>query len=132
MTIRAEWRRKAAIEENTDPPNGIVPPVTAVKHRKTGAESLVALLGQPTGWPLRDHLLMLSCQATTSLKNIARPTMILMGGWDPAEVPDVGQEVKQTGCLVWLYPIEEAGKLAQQIGSIDLVGPAGTGIMKAS
>jgi len=51
--------------------------------------------------------------------------MILMGGWDPAEVPEVGQEVKQTGCLVWLYPIEEARRLAQQIGSIDLVGPAG-------
>ncbi|MFQ5992980.1 MAG: hypothetical protein ACE5NA_11140 [Nitrospiraceae bacterium] len=126
LTITAEWRRKAAVQANTDPPNGIVPPVTSVKHRKTGVESLVTLFGQPPGWPLRDHVLMLSCHATTSLKNIERPTMILMGGWDPAEVSEVGQEVKQTGCLLWLYPIEEAEMLAQQIGSIDLVGPAGT------
>jgi hypothetical protein len=39
--------------------------------------------------------------------------MILMGGWDPHEVPNTAMEVKQTGCLVWMYP-QHNDKLAAE------------------
>lgn len=60
ITVAGQWRRKADIEANTEPLDGVVPPVTTVKHRKTAVESVVTLLGQPKGWPLRNHVLMLS------------------------------------------------------------------------
>jgi len=125
ITVVGKWRRKASIEANTDPPTGVVPPVTTMKHRKTGAESVVSLLGQPAGWPLTDHILMLTCYPTTPLENITETTMILIGGWDPHEVPESGIEVKQTGCLVWMYPQLEPEKLAARIGSIDWTKPEG-------
>ena len=123
VKIVGEWRRKSSIEGNTASPTDVVQAVTTVKNRKTGVGFMASLFGQPDDWPLTDHVLMLYCLPTTPLNNITDKTMILMGGWDPHEVPDSSIQVKQTGCLVWMYPQHEAEKLAAQIGSIDLAKP---------
>lgn len=59
IMIVGEWRRKVDIEANTETPSTVVPSVTSAMHRRTGQLSIVTLLGQPVGWPLRDHLLVL-------------------------------------------------------------------------
>lgn len=124
IVVRGEWRRKRDIAANTEPRGGIVPPITTVIHRRTGVDSVVTLLGQPEGWPLRDHVLMLSCYPTTPLDNITDKTMILLGGWDPADVAPPGQHAKQTGCLAWLYPQKNAEAAAARLGTIDLAPPS--------
>ncbi|MGH7429655.1 MAG: hypothetical protein ACREJ4_15050 [Candidatus Methylomirabilaceae bacterium] len=114
VVVSADWRRKRDIEANIEPAGGTTGPRASVKRRRTGAEGQVLFLGQPTGWPLRDHVLMIECCRTELPKGLGDdPMFVFMGGWDPHEVPDVGVTVEQTGCLACLYPAaspEETGQ----------------------
>ena len=123
LSITGEWRRKDALKANTDPPGGTIRPVTTVRHRRTGDESLVTLVGQPAAWPLTDHVLTLSCAPTTPLANVTDKTMILLAGWDPHEITDSRASVQHTGCLAWFYPHDNPAELAAKIGSIDWEPP---------
>ncbi len=121
VVVSADWRRKRDIEANTEPPGGIAGPRASVKSRRTGATGQVLFLGQPLGWPLRDHVLMVECYRTDLPSGLGdEPMFVFMGGWDPHEVPDVGTPVEQTGCLACLYPAASPEELARTIGSIDL------------
>ncbi len=121
VVVAAQWRRKRDIEANLDPPDGFAGPRASVKSRRTGAVGQVVFLGQPKGWPLRDHLLMVECYRSALTKGQGDdPMFVFLGGWDPHEVPDASVEVQQSGCLTCLYPAASAAELAKKIGSIDL------------
>lgn len=126
VLVHAEWRRKRDVIANIHPPGGTSGPITKVQSRRTGDEYTVFFLGQPSGFPLRDHVLMVSCVETTGLANIEDPALIAIAGWDPHEVPSVGMETEHTGVLVAMYPITNADELRAKIGTIDLVPPEST------
>lgn len=125
VVISADWRRKRDIEANLDPPTGNAGPRATIKSRRTGNVGQVLFLGQPPGWPLRDHLLLVECSRTELPKGQGdHPTFIFLGGWDPHEGPDARGEVVQSGCLVCLYPAMSPEELQEKIGTIDLEGDA--------
>ena len=98
----AQWRRKSDILANTRPPDGTVPPTTEVQHRESGHKGVVYFLGQPGGYPLDDHLLMISGGPIDLPDGTDRTGMVFMGGWDHhAE----GEAVSgATRGLVFMYP----------------------------
>jgi hypothetical protein len=124
VVIEAEWRRKADIIANIYPPGQDAGPKTRVKHRKTGVESTVFFVGQPRGYPLQDHVLMISVRETAPVPSITVPTMLLLAGFDPHEVKDGDPAVQQTGCLAWLYPAYSLDDFEMRLGTVDWDPPA--------
>jgi hypothetical protein len=120
ITVFAEWRRRRAMEANLDPPNGVAGPVAQIINRKTGGTSTVFFLMQPAGFAMRDHLLVVGVEPACPLPNIAEPTMILVGGFDPHEVEDPKQKARQSGLLAWKYPFEASDRLRSLLGTVDL------------
>ncbi len=120
VVISGEWRRKRDIEDNMEPRDGIAGPRASFRRRSTGAEGQMLFLGQPPGWPLRDHLLLIECYRTDIPRGLGDdPLLVFMGGWDPHEVPDARVPIEQTGCLACLYPAASPEELSRKIGSID-------------
>ena len=101
--INAQWRRKVDILANTDPPDGRVNPQTEVMHRKSGLASRVFFLGQPKGYPLRDHLLMISGGEIEPPTGADRPGMVFIGGWNTHEEVG-GSSNPRKDALVFMYP----------------------------
>jgi hypothetical protein len=92
--------------------------------RTTGQESQVFFLGQPPGWPIQTHVMMLKCHPAPALETITQPTMIFMGGYDPHEVRAAGEKAQHTGVLVAMYPPPEASDLEAlraRIGTVDFI-----------
>jgi hypothetical protein len=65
-------------------------------------------------------LLLVGVEPTLPLPNVTKPTMILMGGFDPNEVAEPGQKGRHTGLLIWKYPFEPTESLRGLLGSVDL------------
>lgn len=106
VVIAAQWRRKADITRNIDPRGGISGPSTEVIARATGLRSSVYFFGQPSGFPLRDHVLQITSGSVALPRGADRPGMIFLGGWDMHERKD-GEASKSLGsCLAFLYPVE--------------------------
>lgn len=40
------------------------------------------LVGQPLGYPLQDHVLVVNVGAVKTAAGVDRPTLIFFGGWD--------------------------------------------------
>ncbi len=89
-------------------------------RRRDGGPLKVTLLGQPSGFALQDHVLALNLGVPPSVATVDRPTMIFMGGWDSPETTNTSTG---TGCLAFMYPVENAATLAAEIGSVDLSPP---------
>lgn len=119
VQFEGEWRRKKAMVANFDPPGGHAGPETRLIHRRTGREVQAFFVGTPLGAPFQDHVLVLSCMEIPIPDTVKKPLFVLLGGWDPHEVP-AGGDVRQTGCLVALYPVESTEELRERLGSIDL------------
>ncbi len=103
VLINAQWRRKADILANTDPPHGKVSPSTEVTHRESGLVRRVHFLGQPQGYPLRDHLLMITGGEVQLPTGADRTGMVFVGGWNTHE--DVGDSsTPRKDALVFMYP----------------------------
>ena len=122
VNIQGEWRCKKGLADNIEG-TGPAGPVTSVIHRKTGVNTQVAFLGSPVPHPLDSHVLMVACSRADPPAGVTTPMIILIGGWDHAEVHEGDPPVEQTGCLACLYPVASADQLAQRIGSIDLRPP---------
>ena len=121
VVVSADWRRKRDIEASIELAGGVTGPQASVKNRRTGAEGQVLFLGQPVGWPLRDHVLMIECYRTELPHGLGDdPMFVFMGGWDSHEVADAGMTIEQTGCLACLYPAASPEELSRKIDSIDL------------
>jgi hypothetical protein len=115
ITIEAQWRRRSDVEANIEPQGRRAGPLNEIIHRKSGARSQVFFVGQPQGFPLRDHVLLVSVEPTRELPNITDPTMILVGGFDPHEGTS-----RQEGLLSWMYPHHPSDALRTQLGTVDL------------
>ena len=101
--INAQWRRRKDIVRNAVPPNGEVPPTTQVQHRASGNRHGAHFLGQPPGYPLTDHVLMLSGGPIPRPTGADRAGMVFLGGWNPHEKTESESPTAKFG-LVFMYP----------------------------
>lgn len=120
VNIRAEWRRKAALEANIQPVTSTAGPRVTLVDRRTGSSFGAFLLAAPAGSPLSTHCLVLSCDDSPIPDDVKEPMLLLIGGWDPAEIAAGNPPVRQSGCLAVLYPVQSPEELVTRLGSIDL------------
>jgi hypothetical protein len=124
VTVTGQWRRKEDLLNNSFPAGGSIGPISEIVSRKTGMKGVAYFLAQPSGFPLRDHVLMIECAPAALPSGVDRETVILMGGWDPTEIKDGEAPRKQTGFLSAMYPVESPEELSSRIGTIDLGLPS--------
>jgi hypothetical protein len=120
FTVTAQWRQKSDIMTNVQPAGEATGPIARVRHRKTGAEGVVTFVGQPRGFPLTDHVLLVTAHPITTVSDISEPTMILMAGCTPRTDTPPKQHLDTHSCLLWMYPVNSPAELRAKIGSIDL------------
>ena len=101
IRVWGEWRRKKGILENTESPEAVVGPAGIVTRRADGTNLPFILLGQPPGYPLQDHLLMISAEEIPHASGADSPTAIFLGGWDEHEE----KKPATPRMLVFMYPI---------------------------
>jgi hypothetical protein len=107
ISWRAEWRRKASLIANIQPPSGTAGPKTSVQHRVTGAVDEVLFLGQPPGYALRDHVLLLTGGPSPRPAGVTGSGMTFLGGWDEHEVQSADEKPVLRGALAFVYPAHE-------------------------
>jgi hypothetical protein len=67
------------------------------------------------------HVLLLTCESIPPLGSQAQETFIFVGGFDPKE--NFTDITREAGFLAFIYPISEADKLKEQIGTVDYHPP---------
>jgi hypothetical protein len=85
----------------------------------TGERTSAFFVGQPEGFPLQDHLLVVSCDSVHVPKGITEPTLLFVGGADSDEVGNPGDPASPSDYLAVMYPVTERSELEKTIGSID-------------
>ncbi len=113
LRISAEWRRKRDILDNAVG-DGRAPirASTLMMHQRTKEVSYTALLGQPAGLPLRDHVLLFTAKPQPFPSGADVPTMIFLGGQDDHDVTDGGELPYPRRFLAFMYPSGAASRLA--------------------
>jgi hypothetical protein len=112
LHVWGEWRRKQDILENTEDKTSAVGPSTEATRRGDGTTCSFLFLGQPTGYPLRDHLLLISAEEIPNAEGADVTTSIFMGGWDRHE----GAPPWSPRMLVFLYPVSGEAPQGQFVG----------------
>jgi hypothetical protein len=107
ICVRGEWWRKDEVVRRGRPPGVMVGPRSDALNRRTGELSRFAFLGQPDGFVLKDHVLLLSVRAVPPAAGPAIPTMVFIG----AVTPRASQEPygEKPGFLAFLYPYTGSG-----------------------
>lgn len=123
VTVHAEWRRKQDIVESIDPPGYAAGPRTDVIQHSTGARFTVFFLGQPEGFPLQEHVLLVSVSTAPTLPNRTSTGLVLLAAYDAHEQLPASPPVVHTGCLIAFYPAEGLDELAARCASVDLLPP---------
>lgn len=122
VSIVGEWLRKRDLIAAIHPKGGTTGPAPQIASKKTGERLQRFLLGQPVGYALREHVLMLTCRPIPLPVGAKKPTAIMLGGWDPHEAAVGAPPVENKGLLVAMYPCADYTTLATTIGSLDFAG----------
>jgi hypothetical protein len=118
VTLSADWRRKAWLHEVARRENRRLDLVDLIPGQREGTHFRAALVSQPDSFPYRDHVLLVSVSPIQIPGTITTPSMVVMGGWDPAfKNPKPGD---QTRFLTFQYPIADPEKTQARIGTVDL------------
>jgi hypothetical protein len=112
ISLSGEWRSKRVLEKEIQ--GGLAGGRALVPRRSDGALYKAFLLGQPVGFPLRDHLLLINLGAANEIA-VSKPLMFFLGGWDDRKKGSP----HGTGCLSFMYPISDYGEAVRMIGTID-------------
>jgi hypothetical protein len=100
LRVWGEWRTKADILASTVGTSASVGPRSLAVRRVDRARVPFIFLGQPRGFPLQDHVLMISATEIPHADGANTPTAIFMGGWDVHD----GAGPATPKMLVFLYP----------------------------
>ena len=76
-------------------------------------------IGQPAGYPLQEHLLVVSCQRVPVPTGLDDPTVIFVGGADADEVRTPGEAASPSEYLAAMYPVQDRDEMERIIGTID-------------
>jgi hypothetical protein len=109
ICVRAEWRRKDDIAANREDLFHPVGPETTGVHRKTGAVTFFRMLGQPRGFPLQDHILLICAYPIEMASPDQGPGMVFFGGWNEHEQTAEHPERYRHTCLAFMYPASASG-----------------------
>ncbi len=98
IIVSAMWHRKKDIADHAQDP--VVGPDPKVVRASDGFTEPGAFLGQPRGFPLREHILVLTTSVIPQATGADSPTAVFLGGWDAHE----GAAPATTKMLAFLYP----------------------------
>lgn len=116
-----EWRRKSDVSSwNQGAPLG---PKAQLFHKASKSECPAFFVGQPTGSPFHDHVLVVTCRTAGPFQGVDGPAIVLRGGADSDEVARSGDRPPPSEFLAALYPIRDRSALQALIGTVDLVVP---------
>jgi hypothetical protein len=102
ICLHGEWWRKSEVAVRSWPPGSMVGPRSNAMDRKTGVATRFAFLGAPKGFPLTDHVLLLSIRAVPPAEGPAIPTMAFLGAVTTRACQESYGEMP--GFLAFLYP----------------------------
>ncbi len=119
IRIEAKWRRKVDVSKWTSRDDRIIGPKQRLVHKDSGIERVHFFVGQPPGFPLRDHILDVYCDLVPVPDGVDDPMMILMGGYDSDEVDEPGDPAPPSECLAWWYPNPNPEVVGAVLESID-------------
>jgi len=108
VVVRAEWRRKSDIAGNRGDGIGPLGPDTTAEDRATGVTTFFQMLGQPRGFPLQDHILLLAAGSTEMASWQEGPGMVFFGGWNEHERTGEHPDRYRHTCLSFMYPYRPA------------------------
>ena len=109
VVVRAEWRRKSDISANREVPLRVLGPETTGVHRSSGAVTFFRMLGQPRGFPLQDHLLLVTASPIEMVNPEQEPSIAFFGGWNEHEQTPENPDRQRHTCLAFMYPARRRG-----------------------
>jgi len=119
ISLRGTWHRKELVRANLRGRSD-QGPVATFLHQPSGESGRMTFWSPPLDSPLRNHLLgLFEGQPITSLAT-DEPGIVLLGGFDPHEIPpNVEAKLLRKG-LAALYPARGSVELRRRVGTIDL------------
>ena len=125
IKILGRWHPLASLVQAATRP---LTPVMGLRNAD-GVIRPAFLLASPEGWPLAEHVLVLTCQEIPSLTE--DPSCLTMiGGFDPVEI--VHDHSRDSSFLAMSYPTEGPEDLRKRIGSIDIESESKEGDARAA
>lgn len=119
VRITAEWRRKTEVAQWSSPPGACLGPKARLRSRVTGGRHGAYFLGQPKGYPLQEHLLVIFCDKVEVPTGVEKPLVIFTGGADADEVKRTGDIAPPSEYLAAMYPVSNREEMERVLGSID-------------
>jgi hypothetical protein len=117
IRLEGRWLRKRDIREHGFWVPGArgdhTGPTTESIHRPTGTRENVVFVGQPRGFPLREHVLVLTVAPVPVPQGADHPTMVFFGGFDQHELTPAHPTADIRGCLAFMYPAGPDGVPSQ-------------------
>lgn len=120
ITVTGRWVEKAWLVERARSARELLGPITNATNERTGKTNSVMFVGQPDGWPLRNHILMLEASIAMPPTGVDIGTILLLAGLDHPGNPDPEAKPGFNDALLLMYPAKTDHDLRQRIGSIDL------------
>lgn len=119
IRITAEWRRKNDVAAWSRPPATPLGPKARLQSRVTGGRGSAYFIGQPEGYPLQEHIIVIFCDLVEVPTGLDEPTIIFTGGADADEVAKSGDAAPPSEYLAAMYPIHGHDELERILGTID-------------
>ena len=119
VRIAAEWRRKVDVASWSEPTGTPIGPKERLQHRVTGGRGGAYFLGQPDGYPLQEHLMVIFCDRVDVPTGVARPMIIFTAGADADEVKRTGDVAPPSEYLAATYPVADRAAMERVVGTID-------------
>jgi hypothetical protein len=113
VVLTGYWLRKKDFLADIKEAGPIIGPPLRIRTAGSSGSEFRFLIGQPAGYPFREHLLMLGV-SRGSPGTTSSPAMILVGGWDHPE-PEHGR----VGAIAWLYPFTPTAEQSIRLESIN-------------
>ncbi len=119
IRIRGSWRKKTDVANWSRPPEAPLGPSAKVESVVDGTRSTAFFLGQPEGYPLQDHVLVVMCNRIVLPTGVEEPTLLFFGGSDANEVLRPGDAAPPSEFLAAMYPVHDRDELERLVGTID-------------
>jgi hypothetical protein len=119
VRITGKWYRKEHVASWSRPAGAPIGPKAELHGTVTGGRAPAYFLGQPPGFPLQDHLLVVICERVQTPSGVDRPTVIFMGGSDSDEVERSGDPARPSEYLSAMYPVDDPARAKALVGTID-------------